>query len=149
MLILTTGFQPRWEQVVADLKRSGKLDERVEVRNFFAHSRWVRQLGVPPVEGPDVDADGLVTKRQQYGDGPVFRLADYAPGVSRPSRFRYFDQQGRLFLTTGGEPGQQARAPGRRPGRDLRELAADRRRSGSTRRSPTCPARSCSRCSAG
>ena len=73
VLILTTGFQPRWEQVVAELKLNGKLDERVEVRNFFAHSRWVEELGVPPVPGPDADEDGLVTRGQRYGDGPVDR----------------------------------------------------------------------------
>lgn len=105
VLILTTGFAPRWQQVVTDLKARGSLDDRVEVRSFFAHSSWVGQLGVPPLEAYEVVGEsGLVTRPQRFRKGQVFRLADFRSASSRPFRFRYFDRGGQPFLTTTPDP---------------------------------------------
>ena len=50
VLVLTIGFNPRLDPVVAELQERGTLDERVVVRNFFRDSAWVRSLGAPPAE---------------------------------------------------------------------------------------------------
>ena len=42
VVVLTTGFAPRLDKIVAELHERGTLDERVEVRNFFRDSAWVR-----------------------------------------------------------------------------------------------------------
>ena len=105
VLILTTGFASRWQRVVREQKERGSLDPRVEVRNFFAHSAWMRQLGVPPEDAYEVPGEtDVVTKPQRFRRGQFFRLADFRPGVAQPFRFRYFDLEGRPFLSTSPDP---------------------------------------------
>ena len=100
VLILTTGFAPRTDEIVAELKNRGSLDERVEVRNFFTRSRWVRRLGVPPQSAHDLDRQGVVTRVQELEDGRPFRLADSKGSSRHPFQYRYFDTKGRLLLTS-------------------------------------------------
>lgn len=106
VLLLTTGFTPRWEEVPVQLKERGSLHPRVEVRNFFAHSRWAAALGVPPQEAyapPDAGEPALadvVTKAQRLPGRAPFRLADFHGRERFPFRYRYFDGAGRLSLTT-------------------------------------------------
>ena len=100
VLIFTTGLAPQMESVAAELKARGGLDERVEVRNFFAHSRWVAQLGAPPASAPDTGRRGVVTKVQGVHKDRPLRLADYKSSSRFPFQYRYFDTEGRLLLTT-------------------------------------------------
>lgn len=105
VLILTTGFASRWQRVVNEQKERGSLDPRVEVRNFFAHSSWMHQLGVPPEDAYAVPGEsGVITRPQRFRRGEFFRLADFRPDVAQPFRFRYFDLEGRLFLSTSPDP---------------------------------------------
>lgn len=105
VLILTTGFASRWNRVVKEQKERGSLDPRVEVRNFFAHSSWMRQLGVPPEDAYEVAGESdVLTRPQKFRRGEFFRLADFRPGVAQPFRFRYFDLEGRPFLSTRPDP---------------------------------------------
>ncbi|SEP75413.1 glycosyltransferase [Microlunatus flavus] len=102
VLLLTTGFTPRWAEVPEQLKERGSLHPRVEVRNFFAHSTWVSRLGVPPKDAyavPEEDGE-VVTRAQKQAGAKPFRLADFRPGERFPFRFRYFDTDGKLLLTT-------------------------------------------------
>jgi glycosyltransferase involved in cell wall biosynthesis len=112
VLILTTGFSPRWKRVVRELKERGSLDPRVEVRNFFTHSRWAAGLGVPPEDAYAVAGEELVTRPQHLRGGPELRLADWHPGDRYPFRYRYFDTAGRPLLTafTGPRSKQEQRA---------------------------------------
>jgi glycosyltransferase involved in cell wall biosynthesis len=101
VLLLTTGFTPQWYRVPEELKERGSLHPRVKIRNFFAHSAWMKQLGVPPEESYAVPGeDELDTRPQKLRGREPFRLADFHPGERFPFRFRYFDTQGRPFLTT-------------------------------------------------
>ena len=116
VLLLTTGFSAPWQSVVRELKERGSLDERVEVRNFFAHSRWARDLGAPAQDAYAVDGEGeVVTKAQRLRGGPVLRLADWHAGERHPFRYRYFDRSGGLRLTAYTGPRskheQRAEAP--------------------------------------
>jgi glycosyltransferase involved in cell wall biosynthesis len=105
VLILTTGFGPRWKRVATEQKERGSLDPRVEVRNFFAHSSWVRQLGVPPEDAYEVPGESdIITRPQRYRRSDYLRLADFRPGVAHPFRFRYFDLEGRPLLSTSPDP---------------------------------------------
>ena len=113
VLVLTTGFAPAWRRTVRELKARGSLDDRVVVRNFFAHSRWAAELGVPPEDAYAVPGEpDLVTKAQHLRGKPALRLADWHPGERYPFRYRYFDTAGRLRLTayTGPRSKQEARA---------------------------------------
>jgi glycosyltransferase involved in cell wall biosynthesis len=107
VLVFTTGFAPQTDRVVAELKERGGLDERVEVRNFFAHSRWAAQLGVPPESARDLGRPGVVTKAQGLKKGQPFRLADTKGSSRFPFQYRYFDTEGRLLLTT--RPGPESK----------------------------------------
>ncbi|GAB2573184.1 glycosyltransferase [Microlunatus antarcticus] len=112
VLLLTTGFTPNWHSVPVALKERGSLHPRVKVRNFFAHSDWMQQLGVPPLEAYAVVGEDEVTTRAQKLKGrEPFRLADFRPGERFPFRFRYFDTEGRPFLTTfvSGDTKQESR----------------------------------------
>lgn len=101
VVILTTGFSPGIDTVVAALKARGALDERVTVRNFFQHSRWVQQLGVPPKSARTArTAERVASHRQRLPGGPFLRLADRNPSERRPNGYRYFDPEGRLLATT-------------------------------------------------
>ena len=86
---------------MAELRRRGTLDERVVVRNFFQHSSWVADLGVPPAAalaetlGPDV-----VSVAQHLPGGPAFRFADRHAVQPHPSGYRYYNGAGELILTT-------------------------------------------------
>ena len=101
VLLLTTGFSRGWERVPAAMKERGTLDPRVRVRNFFAHSRWASQLGVPPLAAYAVAGeDGVETEAQGLRGRPPLRLVDRRAGERRPFRYRYFDRQGALLLTT-------------------------------------------------
>ena len=112
VLLLTTGFTPNWYSVPVELKERGSLHPRVKVRNFFAHSDWMKQLGVPPLEAYAVVGEDEITTRPQKLKGrEPFRLADTRPGERFPFRFRYFDLEGRPFLTTyaSGDTKQESR----------------------------------------
>ncbi|HEY0238255.1 MAG TPA: glycosyltransferase [Friedmanniella sp.] len=101
VLLLTTGFTPQWYRVPEELKARGSLHPRVKIRNFFAHSAWMDQLGVPPEDAYAVPGeDGLDTRPQKLRGREPFRLADFHPGERFPFRYRYFDTEGRPFLTT-------------------------------------------------
>ncbi|GAA3567761.1 glycosyltransferase [Microlunatus spumicola] len=101
VVLLTTGFTPQWHRVPAELKERGSLHPRVQIRNFFAHSAWREQLGVPPLDAYAVAGEpDVVTKPQQLRGKEPFRLADFQPGERFPFRYRYFDTDGRPFLTT-------------------------------------------------
>lgn len=120
VVILTTGFSPKIDAVVAQLKARGSIDERVVVRNFFQHSRWVTQLGVPP-EGAlaAFDPAEIVSEGQRLPGGPVLRIADRNVGERFPRGYRYFDTAQRLLLTTSTWPksGHErvAKMPGSKP----------------------------------
>ena len=101
VLLLTTGFTPQWYRVPEDLKERGSLHKRVTIRNFFAHSAWMQQLGVPPEDAYAVPGEAdLDTRPQKLRGREPFRLADFHPGERFPFRYRYFDTAGRPFLTT-------------------------------------------------
>jgi glycosyltransferase involved in cell wall biosynthesis len=101
VLLLTTGFTPQWYRVPEELKERGSLHKRVKVRNFFAHSAWMQQLGVPPESAYAVPGeDDLDVRPQKLRGREPFRLADFHPGERFPFRYRYFDTEGRPFLTT-------------------------------------------------
>jgi glycosyltransferase involved in cell wall biosynthesis len=101
VLLLTTGFTPQWYRVPEELKERGSLHRRVKIRNFFAHSAWMQQLGVPPEDAYAVPGeDDVETRPQKLRGREPFRLADFHPGERFPFRFRYFDPQGQPFLTT-------------------------------------------------
>ena len=105
VLLLTTGFTPNWHSVPVALKERGSLHPRVKIRNFFAHSDWMTQLGVPPEDAYAVpgEADLEVRPQKLRGREP-FRLADVRPGERYAFRYRYFDTAGRPFLTTYAGP---------------------------------------------
>lgn len=109
VLILTTGFSPKIDAVVAELKQRGSLDERVGVRNFFQHSDWVARLGEPPAAAREVFADdaGVVSHRQRMPGGPFLRMADRNVAERHPRGYRYFDPQGRALLSTTTGPGSK------------------------------------------
>lgn len=116
VFICTTGFSPSSEAVVAELKARGTLHERVEVRNFFAHSRWVRELGVPSAGARALpDEPGVISKRQRLPGGPYLRVADRRAADSPPFRYRYFDGGGDLLLTTVSSPGLKQEVKAYRP----------------------------------
>ena len=116
VLILTTAFSRPAEAVVAELKARGTLHERVEVRNFFAHSRWVRSLGVPPAEARSLPEEPeVVSKRQRLPGGPYVRIADRRSAGALPFRYRYFDDRGDLLLTTVSKPGAKQEVEAHRP----------------------------------
>ncbi|MGI3781127.1 MAG: glycosyltransferase [Janthinobacterium lividum] len=101
VLLLTTGFTPQWHRVPVELKERGSLHERVKIRNFFAHSAWMKQLGIPPETSYAVPGeDDLDVRPQKLRGREPFRLADFHPGERFPFRYRYFDTEGRPFLTT-------------------------------------------------
>jgi glycosyltransferase involved in cell wall biosynthesis len=105
VVILTTGFSPRIDTVIAELKQRGSLHERVSVRNFFQHSTWVTRLGVPPTAELSVfDSDQVVSKRQRMPGGEYLRIADRNVTERHPFGYRYFDQQGRPLVTTRTSP---------------------------------------------
>ncbi|HEY0239373.1 MAG TPA: glycosyltransferase [Friedmanniella sp.] len=113
VLLLTTGFTPKWSSVPAELKERGSLHPNVTVRNFFAHSAWMQQLGVPPTDAYAVAGeDGVVTRAQGLKGREPFRLADTKAGERYPFRFRYFDHDGRPFLTTYAGSGTKQEARG-------------------------------------
>ena len=112
VLLITTGFTPNWHSVPVALKERGSLHPRVKIRNFFAHSDWMKQLGIPPLDGYTVAGeDDVVTRPQKLKGREPFRLADFRPGERFPFRFRYFDTHSRPFLTTlvSGETKQESR----------------------------------------
>ncbi|MGI3784170.1 MAG: hypothetical protein ACRYG2_25705, partial [Janthinobacterium lividum] len=95
VVVLTTGFSPRVDAVVAELQERGALDERVVVRNFFRDSAWVQQLGTPPAEALARPLeDGVVPVLQRMPGRPAFRIADRHQGDQHPHRYRYFDRAG-------------------------------------------------------
>jgi glycosyltransferase involved in cell wall biosynthesis len=101
VLLLTTGFTPQWHRVPVELKERGSLHPRVTIRNFFAHSAWMKQLGVPSPEAYAVPGeDDVETRPQKLRGREPFRLADFHPGERFPFRYRYVDPEGRPFLTT-------------------------------------------------
>lgn len=101
VLLLTTGFTPQWHRVPVELKERGSLHPRVTIRNFFAHSAWMTQLGVPAEEAYAVPGeDSVETRPQKLRGREPFRLADFRPGERFPFRYRYVDPEGRPFLTT-------------------------------------------------
>ncbi|MGI3785290.1 MAG: glycosyltransferase [Janthinobacterium lividum] len=101
VLLLTTGFTPQWYRVPEELKERGSLHRRVKIRNFFAHSAWMQQLGVPSEDVYAVPGeDDLDVRPQKLRGREPFRLADFHPGERFPFRYRYFDTEGRPFLTT-------------------------------------------------
>lgn len=105
VVILTTGFSPRSDTVVAELKQRGSLHERVTVRNFFQHSSWVSRLGAPPTDELTVfDPQQIVSKRQRMPGGPFLRIADRNVTERHPFGYRYFDPQGRPLVTTRTSP---------------------------------------------
>lgn len=108
VLVLTTGFTPRLDAIVAELHGRGTLDERVVVRNFFRDSAWVRGLGEPPADAlTDVEAGVLPVVESLPGGGRAFRVADRRAGERHPFRYRYFDRDGRPLLTTATSPGKK------------------------------------------
>jgi glycosyltransferase involved in cell wall biosynthesis len=115
VLVLTTGFAPQTDKVVAELKARGGLDERVEVRNFFAHSRWASRLGVPPAAPHDLGRRGVTTRAQGLQKGRPLRLADTKGSSRFPFQYRYFDTQGRLLLTTRPGPDSKHELRATRP----------------------------------
>ncbi|RYZ32394.1 MAG: glycosyltransferase, partial [Propionibacteriaceae bacterium] len=116
VFIFTTGFSRSSEAVVAELKARGTLHERVEVRNFFAHSRWVRSLGVPAASARTLPGEpAVVSKRQRLPGGPYLRVADRQSAGSPPFRYRYFDAAGDLLLTTMASPGKKQEVEAFRP----------------------------------
>jgi glycosyltransferase involved in cell wall biosynthesis len=101
VLLLTSGFSTHWYKTPVALKERGSLHPRVRIRNFFAHSAWMKQLGVPPEDAYAVAGeDDLDARPQKLLGREPFRLADFHPGESMPFRYRYFDTAGRPFLTT-------------------------------------------------
>lgn len=105
VFIFTTGFTPQWYRVPEELKERGSLHRRVKIRNFFAHSAWMQQLGVPPEDAYAVPGeDDLDVRPQKLRGREPFRLADVRPGERYPFRYRYFDTEGRLLLTTFSGP---------------------------------------------
>jgi len=101
VLLLTTGFTTHWHRVPVELKERGSLHPRVTIRNFFAHSPWMDQLGVPPEDAYAVAGeDDLVTRPQKLLGREPFRLADFHGRETFPFRYRYFDADGKPFLTT-------------------------------------------------
>ena len=112
VLLLTTGFTPNWYSVPVALKERGSLHRKVKVRNFFAHSAWMQQLGAPPLDAYTVPGEeDVVTRPQKLKGREPFRLADFRPGERFPFRFRYFGTDARPFLTTfvGGETKHESR----------------------------------------
>jgi len=107
VLVLTTGFTPRLDSIVAELHERGTLDERVVVRNFFRDSAWVRGLGVPPDEALTAGGDGVVSVTESLPGGAPFRVADRHPGERHPFRYRYFDREGAPLLTSATSPGKK------------------------------------------
>jgi glycosyltransferase involved in cell wall biosynthesis len=108
VLVLTTGFSPRVDAVVAELQARGTLDERVVVRNFFRDSAWVRGLAAPPPEAlAEPVGPGAVPVLQSVPGRPPFRVADRRPSDHHPHRYRYYDADGRLMLTTTTVPGKK------------------------------------------
>lgn len=108
VLVLTIGFSPRVDQVVAELQERGTLDERVVVRNFFRDSSWVRGLGTPPASAlAEPVGPGVVSVLQRMPGGPAFRVADRRVGEQHPYRYRYFDAAGEPLLTSTSTPGKK------------------------------------------
>ena len=108
VLVLTIGFNPRLDAVVAELRERGSLDERVVVRNFFRDSAWVQRLGTPPKEAlAEPLGDGVVPVLQRMPGGPAFRIGDRRVGEQHPYRYRYFDREGRPVLTSTAVPGKK------------------------------------------
>ena len=116
VLVLTIGFNPRLDPVVAELQERGTLDERVVVRNFFRDSAWVRSLGAPPAEALAEPLEpGVVPVLQRMPGGPAFRIGDRRAGEQHPYRYRYFDPEGRPVLTTWAAPGKKFEVRAQRP----------------------------------
>lgn len=108
VVLLTTGYSPRIEEVVASLKERGSLDERVVVRNFFLHSSWVRGLGAPAAAARALPGQpDVISKRQRMPGGAFFRIADRHPEDRHPYGYRYFDADGRLLVSTLTSPGSK------------------------------------------
>ena len=108
VVVLTTGFAPRLDTIVAELHERGTLDERVVVRNFFRDSAWVRALGEPPVAAlTSADRDVVSGLESLPGSGRPFRVADRHEGQRHPFRYRYFDAQGQPLLTSATSPGKE------------------------------------------
>ena len=117
VLVLTIGFNPRLDAIVAELQERGTLDERVVVRNFFRDSAWVRGLGTPPPEAMAVPLEpGVVPVLQRMPGGPAFRVGERRAGEQHPHRYRYYDGEGRLALTTTAVPGKKFEVSALRPG---------------------------------
>ena len=101
VVILTTGFTPELDAIVAELRERGTLDERVVVRNFFQHSSWVAGLGVPPAAALAMEAGSdVVSVAQQLPGRPAFRIADRHADQKHPYGYRYYDSEGALVLTS-------------------------------------------------
>ena len=108
VVVLTTGFAPRLDAIVAELHERGTLDERVVVRNFFRDSAWVRGLGEPPRSALSPAGSGVVSTPESLpGSTRAFRLADRHEGERHPFRYRYFDGEGRALLTSSTSPGKK------------------------------------------
>ena len=107
VLLLTTGFTRQWYRTPVALKERGSLHPRVTIRNFFAHSAWMKQLGVPPEAAYATGEDDVEARPQSLLTHEPFRLADFRRGATHAFRFRYFDRDGRPFLTT--YPGDQSK----------------------------------------
>lgn len=116
VLVLTIGFNPRLDAVVAELQERGTLDERVVVRNFFRDSAWVQKLGTPPKEAfAEPLAAGVVPVLQRMPGRPAFRIGDRRAGEQHPHRYRYFDREGRPLLTSTAVPGKKYEVTAQRP----------------------------------
>ena len=108
VVVLTTGFAPRLDAIVAELHERGTLDERVVVRNFFRDSAWVRGLGEPPAEALATGVPGVVSRLESLpGSDRSFRVADRHEGQRHPFRYRYFDSRGRPLLSSATSPGKK------------------------------------------
>ncbi|RYZ30043.1 MAG: glycosyltransferase, partial [Propionibacteriaceae bacterium] len=108
VVVLTTGFAPRLDVVVAELHQRGTLDERVVVRNFFRDSAWVRDLGEPPGEALGSGGPGVVSQLESLpGSDQAFRVADRHEGQRHPFQYRYFHGDGRPLLTSATSPGKK------------------------------------------
>lgn len=143
VVILTTGFSPKLDDVVAELKARGSIDERVVVRNFFAHSAWAGQLGVPPKKAlATFDPAEVVSKRQRLPGGSGLRIADWNVGERFPRGFRYFNADRRLLATTSTWPESGHQRTATMAGPITRRCRGPRSwPNGSTRRWRTRPAR--------